>query len=126
MPNIASKASYPLDDFAVPVYSRIYFRKSAELYSVERGFQKIDETLSYIGGLFGITIILFAFLSIYSKFTYEIEFGDRIFKQDSKCSYGSEHFNFIVYMGYAVFYILKLFGVTLNWKSMKKYYECQS
>ena len=47
-----------------------------------RGFQKFDETLSYIGGLFGFIMILFSIFSLYDKYAYEIEFGDRIFKQN--------------------------------------------
>ena len=29
------------------------------------------------------------FLNLYDKYSYEIEFGDRIFKQNNKKSYGS-------------------------------------
>jgi hypothetical protein len=95
------------------------------LLTIERSFQKLDDTLSYIGGLFGIIMILFVLFSIYDKFGYEIEFGDRSFSQENMGSYGSEHFNFVVFLGYGFFQILKMFGCSLEWKTMKRFHECR-
>jgi hypothetical protein len=81
--------------------------------------------LSYIGGLLGTIILLLTVMSIYSKFCYEIEFGDKIYKQNNNGSFGSEDFNFIVYLGYGFFNILTMVGITLNWKAMKKYHKCR-
>ena len=57
--------------------------------NAERSYQKLDENFSYIGGLYGTILSFMVFLNLYDKYSYEIEFGDRIFKQNNKKSYGS-------------------------------------
>jgi ABC-type multidrug transport system permease subunit len=106
-------------------YAKIYLRKSSQRLDVSRSFQKLDQTLSYIGGLLGTVILFLVVISLYSQFCYEIEFGDRIFKQNQNGSYGSEDFNFIVYLGYGIFNVLAKFGIIVNWKAMKKYHKCR-
>lgn len=66
------------------------------------------------------------FLNLYSKYSYELDFGDRIFKQNNGGSFGSENFNFVVFIGYLFFVFLDKFGVTLNWKTMKRYHKCRT
>lgn len=70
-------------------YFKFYLRKGAANYSYVRAVQKLDQTLSYIGGLFGTLAILLMFLNLYSKYSYELDFGDRIFKQNNGGSFGS-------------------------------------
>ena len=70
-------------------YAKVYLRKSSERIDISRSFQKIDETLAYIGGLLGTVILMMPFMTIYSKFCYEIEFGDKLFKHNENGSYGS-------------------------------------
>jgi len=41
-------------------------------FEYHRSFQKIDATFSYIGGLYGAVLILFIFMGLYSKYSYEI------------------------------------------------------
>lgn len=53
-------------------YAKIYLRKSSERLDVSRSFQKLDQTLSYIGGLLGTVILLLVIISLYSQFCYEI------------------------------------------------------
>lgn len=65
-------------------------------------------------------------LNLYSKYCYELDMGDRIFKQNNGGSFGSENFNFIVFLGYLIFIFFSKFGVILNWKNMKKYHQCRS
>lgn len=70
-------------------YAKIYLRKAGQKSAISRSYQKLDQTLSYIGGLLGTVILLMTFMSIYSKFCYEIEFGDKLFKKNHDGSYGS-------------------------------------
>ena len=107
-------------------YFKFYLRKGAANFNFERNFQKLDQTLSYIGGLFGTLALLLMFLNLYSKYCYELDFGDRIFKQNNGGSFGSHNFNFIVFLGYLFFVFMTKFGVVLNWDSMKKYHQCRS
>ena len=71
--------------------------------------------------MFGALQIGLLIFSNFNKNCYEIEFGDRIFRQNNKKSYGSEGFNMIVYLGYKLFKGLLMLGIHLDWKSMKQY-----
>lgn len=51
-------------------YFKFYWRKAANKVQINRTFQKLDQTLSYIGGLFGTIILLLIFLKFYSKYSY--------------------------------------------------------
>lgn len=53
-------------------YAKIYLRKSSERLDISRSFQKLDQTLSYIGGLLGTVLLLLVVVSLYSQFCYEI------------------------------------------------------
>ena len=107
-------------------YFKLFLRKAANSIEIARNFQKLDQTLSYIGGLFGTIVLLLFFLTLYSKYSYELDIGDRIFKENNNGSFGSENFNFIVFLGYLFFILLTKFGIVLNWKSMKKFHRCRS
>lgn len=61
-------------------YFKFYWRKSASKIQINRSFQKLDQTLSYIGGLFGTIILLLISLKFYSKYSYELDIADKIFK----------------------------------------------
>ena len=54
------------------VYFQMNIAKSSYKYEYERQFQKVDETLSFIGGLYGAVLILFLAINFYSKYCYEI------------------------------------------------------
>lgn len=51
-------------------YFKFNFRKGASKIEINRNFQKFDQTLSYIGGLFGFITLFLFFLSLYSKYSY--------------------------------------------------------
>ena len=106
-------------------YFKLYLRKAPHDQSFSRSFQKLDQTFSYIGGLFSTIVLLLMFLNFYSKYSYELDIGDKIFKQNNGGSFGSENFNFVVFMGYLVFVIVSKFGIILNWKTMKRYHKCR-
>lgn len=107
-------------------YAKIHLRKSSERFGITRSFAKIDETLAYIGGMLSFLLLILTFMNFYTKFCYEIEFGDKIFKQNNNNgSFGSEHFNFVVFLGYSIYNIFAEFGIYLKWKTMKKYHDCR-
>lgn len=51
-------------------YLKFYLRKGPSNYIYSRNFQKMDQTLSYIGGLFGTLALMLTFLNLYSKYSY--------------------------------------------------------
>ena len=59
------------------------------MLQISRSYQKLDQTFSFIGGLFGTFSLLLSFLRLYSKYNYELDLGDKIFKQDHRGSFGS-------------------------------------
>ena len=87
-------------------YAKIYLRKSDSNIKITRSFQKLHETLSFIGGLYSTAILFMFVIAIYDKYSYELEFGDRIFKRDNNTSYGSESFNLLIFFGYNLFSFL--------------------
>jgi hypothetical protein len=51
-------------------YAKLYIRKASVKEDTTRSFQKLDQTLSFIGGLFGTVMLICIFLSIYDKYAY--------------------------------------------------------
>ena len=101
-------------------YLKLFLRISNRHYEYTRHYERIDQVLSYIGGLFSITSILLSFLSLYSKYSYEIEMGDHLFSQNNGTSYGSGNFNFIVFLGYLFYSIVRIVS-ECRWSLMEKY-----
>lgn len=61
-------------------YSTIYLRKSPRERTIKRTYQKYDDLLSYIGGLFGlITILLGLPLYYYNLCCYELSLATNMF-----------------------------------------------
>ncbi len=52
------------------VYSTIIIFKSPISKTIERSFQKIDEILSYIGGLFGTIAICLFLANVYNSYSF--------------------------------------------------------
>jgi hypothetical protein len=51
---------------------KFYIRKSPFALSISRSFKKIDDTLSYIGGLFSSILTLLGLVAMYNELKYEI------------------------------------------------------
>ena len=48
------------------LYAQVYFQKAAAKYSYTRGFNKIDNFASYVGGLIGTILGMVFILNVYS------------------------------------------------------------
>jgi hypothetical protein len=64
-------------------YFKFYWRKAAGKIQMNRAFQNI------IGGLFGTIRLLLIFLKFYSKYSYELDIAEKIFKENNGGSFGS-------------------------------------
>ena len=53
-------------------YLKFYLRKSSKDILVERSFKKIDDPLSYIGGLFSAILGVLVLMSLFNEFSYEL------------------------------------------------------
>ncbi len=47
-------------------YMKFYLRKSSVDLLVTRDFRRVDDTLSYIGGLFSTILVALSFLNVYT------------------------------------------------------------
>ena len=62
---------------SVQKYATIAILLAAEDLSIERQYGKIDDKLSYVGGLFGILIAFMAFfLMSFNEYRYELFVGE--------------------------------------------------
>lgn len=107
------------------LFANINFKKSSLSLNIERQYTKLDNTLSYIGGLFGFIIIFFVFMKIYTEYCYEIEMGDRLYYYDKQDPLDSDKFNFFTFIGYIFYELIKAIGCKPDWNLMKKYGECR-
>lgn len=48
------------------IFATVVLRRSSTTIIVDRSFKKVDETLSYIGGLFGFVMIALIFMNEYT------------------------------------------------------------
>jgi hypothetical protein len=91
-----------------------------------RNYIKLDDTLSYIGGLFGFLMILFVFLKVYTEYSYEIDMGDRLYHHSHKEPLDSSKFNFFSFLTYLLYNLLDTLGCGPEWPTMQKFDACRS
>ncbi len=89
---------------------------------ITRSIGKLDEVLSYAGGLFGIIIsFLSFFLLSFNKYRYEIMAASSAFGHNDKGKkLREEDFSFFLYLKYQIFDWIKTFTChELNWNDCK-------
>ena len=73
-----------LEHYSVPVSGDIYvainFQKSPDMATYTRTFQKIDDFLSYVGGLVGIIFGFIFILNSYSELCFELSLANVLFQ----------------------------------------------
>ena len=52
------------------LFATFFIFKSPRSLTIGRSFQKLDEVLAYIGGLFGAVSIAFFLVSIYNEYSF--------------------------------------------------------
>jgi hypothetical protein len=106
-------------------YINIYLRKSPYYILSERNFPKLQDLLSAIGGLFGFSITFLLIMQFYTQASFEIEMGDRLFYYNSDRPLKSGTFNFLYYILYCGYELLRKVNIEVAWDRMKMYYECR-
>ena len=84
-------------------YMKLYLRKSPISISISRSFRKVDDTFSYIGGLFGTILVFFSFVGIYNELSYEIEISRNAYFFDKNDPFDGKQFNLLIFLVYMVF-----------------------
>ena len=90
-------------------------------YFIERQYGKLDDALSYIGGLFGFVIAFFAFfLMSFNEYRYELFVSEAFaFKDQEKAK--EENFHFFKYLKYVLYDWLKnMCCCELDWEDCKQ------
>lgn len=80
--NLDAVKNYMVDS---NVYARVSLRKSMNSVVIERSFRRVDDTLSYIGGLFGGLIMLMVFIKKYNEYSFNLKLAEEMvhLKQES-------------------------------------------
>ena len=84
-------------------YLKLFLRKSPISLHIARSFRKVDDTLSYIGGLFGTILVFFGFVSMYNELSYEIEVSRSAYYFDKNDPFEADHFNILTFFIYIIF-----------------------
>jgi hypothetical protein len=91
-----------------------------------RQIGKIDETVSYAGGLFGLILTFFAlFVFSYNKFCYELLVAECSFNyEESGEKVRSKYFTFLRYVKFQVYdWLRTTFNKRLDWQDCNQIYE---
>lgn len=89
---------------------------------------KIDDMLSYAGGLFSIIVgFLSFFMKSYNKYRYELMVAEGVFNSDENGNVIRENdFSFWKYVKYTIFdWVDLLFCKHLNWEDCKAIHEAR-
>lgn len=103
-------------------YVVINFQKSPDAVTYSRSFQKVDDFLSYVGGLVGLIFGFIFILNSYSELCFELSLANVLFQYDQKDS--RQSFNFLIYLCYLGYRVCNFFGCCLKFEMMKWYEEC--
>ena len=95
-------------------------QKGVAVKKIERTHGKIDDMLSYVGGLFALLFSFFMFfLGAYAEYKYEIAVAQHTFSLDETGrKYKQKSFTFFTYLKYACYDWLLYFGCKPKWESM--------
>ena len=62
------------------VYGNLNFYRAPESYIVNRGFQKVIDAFSYVGGLLGAILMIFIIVNFYNENAYEMVCAASLYK----------------------------------------------
>jgi hypothetical protein len=102
-------------------YFNMAFTKSAIVAKYNRTFSKIDNFLSYIGGLVGTLMGLLFIVGSYNQLCYQISLGNKLFVYDKEIQVNSNTFNITLYFALIIFKVCSWFGYLKDWMPLKKY-----
>ena len=100
-------------------YAFIYLGMNRRYIYIESKVGKIDEMLSYAGGLFSIIIgFLAIFMNSYNQYRYELMVAEGIFHEDEDGNrIREDDFTFTKYIKYEIFdWVETMFCLKMNWK----------
>ena len=87
-------------------FTNFFISTSSHNKSIERKYGKIDDVLSYFGGLFGIVMAFFAFFMMsFNEYRYELAIAEKSFvtKLEDGKKINEEHMTFLKYLKYSFY-----------------------
>ncbi len=95
---------------------------------VNRRFGKIDDALSYVGGLYGIVISFFAFFMMsFNQYKYELRVSEGAFSFSDGYLAREKDLHFGKYVKYVAYdWIKTLFCCQLDWNECKAIHEARA
>jgi hypothetical protein len=101
-------------------YMKVYLRKSPITLSISRSFKKVDETLSYIGGLFSFLLLFLFFVKIYNEYSFEIELTRHSYYCSENEPFDGNFFNFLRFFPYMIYKICHKISIKPDWPMYAK------
>lgn len=101
------------------VYASFVLRRASTTTVVSRAFRRVDDTFSYIGGLFGFVLIVLVFMNEYTEYSFEIDASSHLYYHDEDKPVPAQNFNLLIFLGYIVYMLLDGVGLKPNWKTME-------
>ena len=99
----------------------VYVVTSKKKKTFIRKYGKFDDNLSYLGGLFGIFISLFAFfVAAFNEYRYELWVSQSSFTLKDSKRIREKDFHFLRFVKYSIYDWAKLLHINLKWK------DCQA
>jgi hypothetical protein len=99
---------------------KLNLRKSPITVSISRSFKKIDETLSYIGGLFSFLLIFLLFVIKYNEYSFDLELTKQCYYCDKNEPFDSNFFNFLRFIPFVIYRFLEKFNFKPDWPDYAK------
>jgi hypothetical protein len=81
----------------------------------------VDDTLSYIGGLFSTLIAGLFFMGKFGEFGFEMRIGSYLYKFDKNNKINDGYCNIITFIPYCVYSLFNMLGKPPNWKLMQHF-----
>lgn len=99
---------------------------AAEDVEMEIEYGKIDDKLSYVGGLFEILLVMIGFFLLsFNEYRYELFIGETFSFEDGK-KVKEKDFTFFQYLKYACYDWVRTFGCCQpDWEECKKIEEAR-
>ena len=95
--------------------------KDQTVEHINRSHGKIDDMLSYVGGLFALLFSFFVFfIGAYAEQKYELAVAQNTFSlDDSGKKYRQKDYTFFQYLKYACYDWLVALGIKVKWSQME-------
>ena len=91
-------------------YARVLFEQSSTSVTYVRSYDRVDDFLSYVGGLISSAIAIIFIMSFYNEFSYYISIGDKLFIHDKDKFINSGGYNILLFICHSFVKFGNLFG----------------